>query len=146
MGLFGIIGNLTSVYVFWKMATQNFFDSLIIALTAFDTIFIIFTIVDYSFARGRYKHKITNWPVIWPCPKDLNRQLSISSWYPIQNVIHLLFLNSSWFVLTISYAAQFNRHKWYSECPENIFFQKFVDILLWIWMDDRIQQYIVTAE
>ena len=52
VGVFGIIGNVTSIFILSKLQTNNFFDSLLIALTIIDTIFIIFTIVDYSLARG----------------------------------------------------------------------------------------------
>ena len=55
IGMFGVIGNVTSIFVLAKMAGQNFFDSLLIALTTIDTVFIIFTIVDYSLARGKIR-------------------------------------------------------------------------------------------
>ena len=51
-GVFGIIGNVTSLFILSKLAAQSFFDSLLIALTSIDTVFIIFTVIDYSFARG----------------------------------------------------------------------------------------------
>ena len=51
-GVFGIFGNVTSLIILSKLAAQSFFDSLLIALTSIDTVFIIFTVIDYSFARG----------------------------------------------------------------------------------------------
>ena len=58
--MFGIIGNVTSIFILSKLQTNNFFDSLLIALTTIDTIFIIFTIVDYSLARGSFFRNIIN--------------------------------------------------------------------------------------
>ena len=52
VGLFGILGNITSILVLAKLQTHNLFDSLLIALTIVDIIFIFFTIVDYAMARG----------------------------------------------------------------------------------------------
>ena len=60
VGLFGIIGNVTSIFILTKLQAHNFFDSLLIALTTIDIIFIIFTIVDYSLARE----------FSWPWPED----------------------------------------------------------------------------
>ena len=51
-GVFGIIGNVTSIFILSKLAAHSFFDSLLMALTSIDTIFIVFTVIDYSFARG----------------------------------------------------------------------------------------------
>ena len=50
IGLFGIIGNVTSIFILFKLS--SFFDSLLLVLTAIDTIFIILSIVEYSLARG----------------------------------------------------------------------------------------------
>ena len=55
-----MIGNITSIFILFKMASTSFFDNLLLALTFIDTIFIIFSIVDYSLARGRYCFKIQN--------------------------------------------------------------------------------------
>jgi len=60
VGLFGIIGNVISIFILSKLQAHNFFDSLLIALTTIDIIFIIFTIVDYSLARE----------FSWPWPED----------------------------------------------------------------------------
>ena len=57
--MFGIIGNVTSIFILSKLAAQSFFDSLLIALTSIDTIFIVFTVIDYSFARGIQLQKIS---------------------------------------------------------------------------------------
>ena len=54
VGVFGIVGNVTSIFILSKIAAQSFFDSLLIALTSIDTIFIVFTVIDYSFARGKH--------------------------------------------------------------------------------------------
>ena len=54
VGVFGIVGNVTSIFILSKLAAQSFFDSLLLALTSIDTIFIVFTVIDYSFARGNY--------------------------------------------------------------------------------------------
>ena len=61
------MGNITSIFVLAKMAGQNFFDSLLIALTTIDTVFIIFTIVDYSLARGESRtfSVYVFWPVLY---------------------------------------------------------------------------------
>ena len=56
VGVFGIVGNVTSIFILSKIAAQSFFDSLLIALTSIDTIFIVFTVIDYSFARGKHIH------------------------------------------------------------------------------------------
>jgi hypothetical protein len=51
---------VTSIFILTKLQGQNFFDSLLIALTTIDIIFIIFTIVDYTLARE----------FSWPWPED----------------------------------------------------------------------------
>ena len=53
-----MIGNITSIFILFKMASTSFFDNLLLALTCIDTIFIIFSVVDYSLARGSFSYKI----------------------------------------------------------------------------------------
>ena len=47
-----MVGNLISIFILSRITGQSFFDSLLIALTTIDTIFIFFTVIDYSLARG----------------------------------------------------------------------------------------------
>ena len=59
-----MLGNITSIFILFKMVSTSFFDNLLLALTCIDTIFIIFSIVDYSLARGKYycKYLIVEYP------------------------------------------------------------------------------------
>ncbi len=50
-GFFGLIGNTLSVLVLTKPNMHNSFNQLLVALSAFDSIFIVLAIVDYSVVR-----------------------------------------------------------------------------------------------
>ncbi|XP_023345153.1 FMRFamide receptor [Eurytemora carolleeae] len=68
-GIFGIIGNIISVIILSRQSTSSSFNSLLIALEAFDTIFILFTIMDYSLARvfaWPWKHDSVVWLYLIP--------------------------------------------------------------------------------
>ena len=52
LGLLGLVGNVLSILVLSSKEMNNFFNRLLIALTIFDSIFILFVILDYSFVRG----------------------------------------------------------------------------------------------
>lgn len=77
-GVFGIVGNVTSIFILSKIAAQSFFDSLLIALTSIDTIFIFFTVVDYSLAR------VFTWP--WPEDSLVWVYLIPKFTYPLNNI------------------------------------------------------------
>jgi hypothetical protein len=53
LGLVGLLGNLLTVYVLSRHSMRNSFNHLLIVLSCLDTIFILFTILDYSLARGK---------------------------------------------------------------------------------------------
>ena len=55
LGLLGLVGNVLSIIVLSCKEMNNFFNRLLIALTIFDSIFIFFVILDYSFVRGLLK-------------------------------------------------------------------------------------------
>ena len=52
MGTFGLFGNLLSILVLSAHQMKNSFNRLLIALAIFDSIFIIFVVLDYTFIRG----------------------------------------------------------------------------------------------
>ena len=52
MAIVGLIGNIMSVLVLSMEEMKNCFNSLLIVLAMFDTIFIILVTLDYSFVRG----------------------------------------------------------------------------------------------
>jgi hypothetical protein len=52
LGFVGLLGNLLTVYVLSRHSMRNSFNHLLIVLSCLDTIFILFTILDYSLARG----------------------------------------------------------------------------------------------
>jgi hypothetical protein len=42
------------MFFYYRGKSANSFNDLLIALEGFDTVFIIFTLLDYCFARGQY--------------------------------------------------------------------------------------------
>ena len=52
MAIVGLIGNIMSVLVLSMEEMKNCFNSLLIVLAMFDTVFIILVTLDYSFVRG----------------------------------------------------------------------------------------------
>ena len=52
MAIVGLIGNFMSVLVLSMEEMKNCFNSLLIVLAMFDTVFIILVTLDYSFVRG----------------------------------------------------------------------------------------------
>ena len=58
MAIVGLIGNIMSVLVLSMEEMKNCFNSLLIVLAMFDTVFIILVTLDYSFVRGLTVNKI----------------------------------------------------------------------------------------
>ena len=52
VAIVGLMGNIMSVLVLSLEEMKNCFNSLLIILAMFDTVFIILVTFDYSFARG----------------------------------------------------------------------------------------------
>ena len=52
LGLIGIIGNILTVIVLGKISLNNVFNQLIVTLCCFDTLFNVFSIVEYSLKKG----------------------------------------------------------------------------------------------
>ena len=52
IGLFGLLGNILTISVLLTKEMASSFNNLIIALSVFDSIFIIFVTFEYTFVRG----------------------------------------------------------------------------------------------
>ena len=52
IGLFGLLGNILTISVLSTKEMASSFNNLIIALSVFDSIFIIFVTFEYTFVRG----------------------------------------------------------------------------------------------
>merc|ERR1719270_1335095 len=74
-----MVGNLISIFILSRITGQSFFDSLLIALTTIDTIFIFFTVIDYSLAR------VFTWP--WPEDSQVWVYVIPKFTYPLNNML-----------------------------------------------------------
>mgnify|MGYP001229381941 CR=1 FL=1 len=54
IGLFGLLGNILTISVLSTKEMASSFNNLIIALSVFDSIFIIFVTFEYTFVRGEH--------------------------------------------------------------------------------------------
>ena len=82
LGVLGLFGNILSIIVISRIQITTFFDSLFITLCSVDSIFILFTIVDYSLARGDIK-----------CPRQPSYKLSFIELHTVKQAIILYPLN-----------------------------------------------------
>ena len=52
VGLFGLLGNMLSISVLSSKDMNNSFYKLLLSLSVFDSVFITFVTLEYSFVRG----------------------------------------------------------------------------------------------
>ena len=93
LGLFGLVGNLLSILVLSAHQMKNSFNKLLIALAIFDSVFIIFVVLDYTFIRGNIGIVLTHnheeclvWQ--WPITQEssLYAYLLPKVIYPLNNI------------------------------------------------------------
>ena len=59
VGIFGLLGNCLSITVLSTKEMNNSFNKLLLSLSVFDSVFIIFVTFEYTFVRG--KNRTGDW-------------------------------------------------------------------------------------
>ena len=76
IGTFGLLGNIFSIIIFSSNEMKTPFNTLLVALAIFDSIFISFMVFDYAFIRGNKPKVNQRIPVL--LPPDKGNSLNVS--------------------------------------------------------------------
>merc|ERR1719317_1920455 len=78
IGLFGLVGNILSIIILSSKEMRSPFNRLLVALAVFDSVFISFMLLDYTFVR------VYKWP--FALDSELYAYLFPKLLFPLNNV------------------------------------------------------------
>merc|ERR1711892_1282838 len=104
LGLVGLIGNLLSILVLSAHEMTNSFNRLLIALAIFDSIFIIFVVLDYSFVR------VWSWP--FTGDSAMYAYIFPKILYPLNNISLCCSINTTILIAWERFTAVCNPYKY----------------------------------